>query len=155
MRMISDHRILFFGLLFPIMASAAGQPCHLNGGERAGQGWLYAKNNPRGVLSFVISLNEFESVPKSRTWVINLQARDAALKSFKDYLRKISPPVSANSDLVVKGLQVKELKCIEGIFVSYEVNQANLSWESPIGQSAQTKEEVMPPFGASKVAIEE
>jgi hypothetical protein len=145
MRMISDHRIWLIGLCFPFLVVAAEQPCNLTGANRVGQGWLDAKKKSQVVLTYLVSRKQFESTSMTRAWTMNLQARDAALKGFTDYFRRISPPASENSALSVRGMQAKEMKCIEGVFISYEVNLANLSWEEPAVSTNLPKDELSIP----------
>lgn len=140
--MISDHRIWLIGLCYPFWVAAAGQPCNLTGAERVGQGWLDAKPAPKGVLTYLVSRKQFDSTSMTREWTVNLQARNAALKGFTEYFRRISPPATESSVLSVKGMQTKEMQCNEGIFFSYEVNLANMSWEAPAVFSHSPKDEL-------------
>ena len=78
-------------------------------------------------------------MPKS--WTVSLQAREAALKGFSDYFRKISPPTADKSVFSIKGMQAKEMQCAEGFFIFYDVSLANLAWESPVASALQPKEE--------------
>lgn len=142
MRMISDHRIWLIGLCFPFWVVAAEQPCNLTGAERVGQGWLDVKKKPQGVLTYLVARKQLESTSMTRAWTVNLQARDAALKGFTDYFRRISPLVSEKSVLSVKGMQAKEVQCNEGVFISYEVSLTNLAWETPAALTPPPKDEL-------------
>lgn len=146
MRMISDHCNWLIGLCIPLCVAAADQPCNLTGAERVGQGWLEVKKRSQGVLTFFVPRKQFESPTMPRAWTVSLQARDAALKGFTDYFRKVSPPATEGSVLLVKGMQSREVQCSQGVFFLYEVNLANLVWEIPSSGSPPTKDETVIPI---------
>lgn len=124
---------------FPLIAFSANQPCALNDFEQTGKGWLSAKTP--GILRYVVARKNFESVSMPKSWAVSLQAREAALKGFSDYFRKISPPTADKSVFSIKGMQAKEMQCAEGFFIFYDVSLANLAWESPVASPLQPKDE--------------
>jgi len=124
--------------LFPLVALSASQPCALSGFEQTGKGWLSAKSS--GFLRYVVARKNFESVSMPKSWTVSLQAREAALKGFSEYFRKISPPTANNSIFSIKGMQAKEVQCAEGVFIFYDVSLDNLAWESQVADFLPTKE---------------
>ena len=135
---MSFNPFFFLVCLFPLTAMSAGPPCGLRDVEEAGKGWLSAKNP--GVLKYVVARKQFESKSMPKSWTVSSQAREAAIKGFLEYFRKISPPSADKSVFSIKGMQAHEMKCAEGFFIFYDVNLANLAWESPAVATLQAKE---------------
>ena len=129
-RMTSDNFKLLFVICFPLLASGADQPCNLVGLQRSGPGWLSTDVKADGTLLYLVSPKNNEIVSKSAL-AINVRARYAAMTGFSEYFRKVVPPEVNNSVLIVKGMQVRSLKCIEGLFIYYELKLSDMSWGPP------------------------
>lgn len=136
--MIFNHCI-FLVCLFPFAAFSASSPCGLSDFEETGKGWLSAKNP--GALKFVVARKQFESATMPKSWTVSSLAREAAIKGFSDYFRKVSPPTADKSVFAIRGMQASEMQCSEGFFIAYEVNLANLAWEVPALASTLPKED--------------
>ena len=134
------NRYIFYVCLFPLVAFSANQPCGLADFEQMGKGWLGAKNT--GVLKYAVARKQFESTSMPKSWNVSLQAREAALKGFAEQFRKISPPPTEKSVFLINGMQAKEMHCAEGVFIFYEVNVANLAWETPTVDTPKSKESI-------------
>ncbi len=147
--MISDHLKWLIVICIPLMATAADQPCNLAGAKRSGPGWLSDKT--QGVLVYLISTATFETGPRRVPWATNAQARYAALTGFSDYFRKISAPDDEHSVLMVKGLQVRSLKCAEGLFISYEIKLSDISWGIPELEPSSKNDEPTPPINQTNI----
>jgi len=133
------NRCIFVACFFPMAVFSASQPCGLSEFEPAGKGWLSAKSP--GLLKYVVSRRQFESASMPKSWTVSLQAREAALDGFSQFFRKISPPTADKGVFSIKGMQAKEMQCVEGFFIFYEVNVSNLAWEASTVSVSQPKEE--------------
>lgn len=133
------NRCIFLVCIFPVAAFSATQPCGLSEFEQAGKGWLSAKTP--GVLKYVVARKHFESSSMPKSWSVSLRAREAAHKGFSEYFKKISPPPVDASVFSVKGMQAKEMECIDGPYIFYEVSVSNLAWESSTVSVSQPKED--------------
>ncbi len=122
------------------MVSAADEPCKLVGAKRSGLGWLSVKD--KDTLMYLVSPINFDTGPKRVPWASNAQARYEALTGFSNYFREISAPEDKNSVLMVKGMQVKSVKCPEGLFISYELKLSNMSWGKPEMPISSKKDEL-------------
>jgi hypothetical protein len=151
MLMISDHLKCLIGICFPLMVSAADQTCNFVGLQRSGPGWLSTKVKADGTLVYLVSPKNNEIVSKSAL-ATNVRARYAALTGFSEYFRKIVVPEVNNSVLMVKGMQIKSLKCTEGMFISYELKLSDMSWGPPEAQASLIKDEPTSPVDSKKPA---
>jgi hypothetical protein len=123
-------RLILISFISPLVLFAYDQPCGFKGYEKTNRGWMRYENLNEKNLTFLISRKQFEILPTSKPWAINLQMRDAAIKSFTDYFRMVNPPKNGESELSLSELQVKELNCPEGIFVRYDLKTNNIFWDT-------------------------
>jgi hypothetical protein len=152
MRMISDHSKWLIVICFPLMVSAADKPCNLLGLQRSGPGWLSTKVKADGTLVYLVLPKNFETVSNSAPWAINARARYAALTGFSEYFRKVVVPEVNNSVLMVKRMQIKSLKCSDGIFISYELKLSDMSWGPPESQPSLIIDRPTSPVDSKKPA---
>ena len=149
--MISDHLKCLIGICFPIVVSAANPPCNLVGLQRSGPGWVSTHAKADGTLLYLVSPKNNEIVSKSAL-AINVRARFAAMTGFSEHFRKVVPPEVNNSVLMVKGMQVRSLKCIEGLFTYYELKLSDMSWGPPETKAPLIKNEPSSPLDSKPLA---
>jgi len=133
-------KLCIFSICFlPFAAFSANPPCGLSDFEETGKGWLSSKNS--GALRFVVARKQFESPTMPKGWTVSSQAREAAIKGFSDYFRKIAPPSVDKNVLAIKGVQAYQKQCAEGVYIFYDVNLSDLSWETAVSATTSSKED--------------
>lgn len=133
MRMIFDLKrpVLALACLLGAQAGQASGLCENGNFQRVSKGWLSNPTYNSTTVYFKTNKAMLEPPSINNKSALGTVARYAALNSLMTFYKRISPPLADNSELQVVAMQASELNCYGKVFLLYQVEVTNLSWQAP------------------------